>query len=443
MSLGLCVDGSAAICFLFEHYYDDSCVNFGVGSWLVTDGCFPYSKTSSRAQGRRPGLFFDLNLDTYLYRMPVGLVDKSPHGGWLLIFAFFASLLVRGYTVSVAPLCWLIPVLMCYLRPTHYRDFFSSVMKPWAIDAELEIAFILLWILPSILLSLCLVALYAQIYVIAHSRWHLSFFQTARDEVKGLYPLAYDDLSTEAFLILSLLLASPNLLALCIQCVWLLGLLQMTWKATQYLLAGLICAVFIIILRPEYHAKGEVLQPRMMQTHTLELPVAKLYMLLVVQYFGSQCWLNVIVEWFFECFQLAQDVSVNWYYKCIFARKWLCTCCDWHTTHPLLWTYLLRQDFFLMLVLVHIKCTTDHTVMVHSGSVSVIVVRCTCYFTSSFEQHIRVLRPCYKALDQHLRMLGQDFVRFIIVIAMIPWNGISYFYEEKSDENPSMECAGC
>jgi len=301
---------------------------------------------------------------------------------------------------------------MCYLRPTHYGNFFNSVMKPWVLDSELEIDFALRWMLPSVLLSLCLVALYAQNRVIAYSRWHLNFFQTARDEVKGLYPLAYDDYSNEAFLILSLLLSSPNLFALCLQCVWPLGLLQLFWKATQDLLARAVCAVFIIFLRPEYHAKGEVVKLRMLQTHTLELPVPKLYMLMVVQCFGTQCWLNVIVEWRFECLQLAQDVSVNWSYKCIFAWKRLCICCYWNTIHPLLWTLLLRMYFSPMPVLDHINCTTDYTVSVHSGCVLVIVVSCTRYFVSSFEQHIRVLGPCYKALDKHLRMLGQVFARF-------------------------------
>ena len=59
------------------------------------------------------------------------------------------------------------------------------------------------------------------------------------------------------------------------------------------------------------------------------------------------------------------------------------------------------------------------------------------------DQHVHVLGPCYNALDQHLKMLSQNLVRFITVFIMVPWNGMSYLYEVRSDENPSMECAGC
>ena len=334
-----------------------------------------------------------------------------PAGRKLLIFAPFSSLLVRDYTVPVAPFFWLIRVLLCSLRPTHYGNFFNSVMKPWVLNSELEIDFTLHWMLPSVLLSLCLVVLYAQNHVIAYSRWHLNSFQSARDEVKGLYPLAYDDYSTEAFLILSLLPSFPNLFALCVQCVWPLGLLQMFWQATQDLLARPFCAVFILSLRPEYHAKGEVVKLRMMRTHTLELPVNKLYMSMVVQCFGIQCWLNVIDEWIFECFQLAQGISVNWSCKCSFAWKRLCAYCYWITIQPLLWMLWLRMYCSPMPVLEYINCTTDYTVSVHYGCILVIVVSCNQYFVSILEQHIRVLGPCYQALDQHLRMLGQVFAR--------------------------------
>uniref|UniRef100_A0A7C9A2C5 Uncharacterized protein n=1 Tax=Opuntia streptacantha TaxID=393608 RepID=A0A7C9A2C5_OPUST len=150
----------------------------------------------------------------------------------------------------------------------------------------------------------------------------------------------------------------------------------MFWQATQDLLARPFCAVFIIFLRPEYHAKGEV------------------------------------VEWIFECLQLAQGISVNWSCKCSFAWKRRCAYCYWITIHPLLWTLWLRMYCSPIPVLDYINCTTDYTVSVHYGCVLVIVVSCNQYFVSILEQHIRVLGPCYKALDQHLRMLGPVFARF-------------------------------
>ena len=68
-----------------------------------------------------------------------------------------------------------------------------------------------------------------------------------------------------------------------------------------------------------------------------------------------------------------------------------------------------------------------------------LIKKCNHYFVSILEQHIRVLGPCYKALDQHLRMLGPVFARFYYSYHY----GTIYFYEMRSHENPSMECAGC
>jgi len=254
----------------------------------------------------------------------------------------FSSLLVRGYNVSMALIYRLIRVFMCYLRPAHHgKLFLNFVMKPWSLNSELGVELVLHWVLPSFLLSLCLVSLYAQNHVIAYSCWHLHFFQTARDEVKGLYPLAYEDFNTEANLILSLLLFFPHLFALCIFCFWPLVLLQMFWKELQDLLARPFCDVFTPILRLDYHAKGEVVQLRMMQTPSFGLQIVNLYLLMLVQY--------------------------------------------WSITHPFLWIFLLRMYCSHMTVLDHIKCITDDTVSVPSGCISFIVVSCNRYFVSDFE----------------------------------------------------------
>ena len=66
--------------------------------------------------------------------------------------------------------------------------------------SELGIQFSLHRVILSLLLSLLLVRMYAQNPepLAPCSSWHLVLFQAVGDEVKGIYPLAYDDVPTEA-----------------------------------------------------------------------------------------------------------------------------------------------------------------------------------------------------------------------------------------------------
>jgi len=113
MPLGMCVDGISANFVQFGHYYGGyRVVNFGGRYWLVTDGFFPYSKPSARPLCGKPCLFFDLNQHAFLFRLPVGLADESPHGGWLSTYmlSFLASSTAIWFVVIVfwgLPLIWL------------------------------------------------------------------------------------------------------------------------------------------------------------------------------------------------------------------------------------------------------------------------------------------------------------------------------------------------
>jgi len=163
MPLGMCVEGFSANFAQFDHYYVGHCVvNLGDGSWLVTDGFFPYSKPSSRPLCGRPCLFFDLNQHAFLYRLPVGLVDKSPHGGWLL---------------------------------TYMMSFISSSTAIWFVV-------FVFWGLPLFWLSLLLKRQSAPKLEPLWSRfcWQLPVFQHGRDEVKGKALVVDEDLLSETSL---------------------------------------------------------------------------------------------------------------------------------------------------------------------------------------------------------------------------------------------------
>jgi len=68
-----------------------------------------------------------------------------------------------------------------------------------------------------------------------NSCWHLITFQAARDEVTGFYPIAYEDMNTEARLFMSwhLIYHKSVLSAL----FWLFSVLQMLWEELQILRA--------------------------------------------------------------------------------------------------------------------------------------------------------------------------------------------------------------
>ena len=92
--------------------------------------------------------------------------------------------------------------------------------------------------------------------------------------------------------------------------------------------------------------------------------------------------------------------------------------------NPFLWIFLLRLSCFHMPVLVHNHCTTDATVLYPFGGISCIVDSCKRFFVRNFEQHHCVLGPCRRALDMHLRMLGQVFTRsdYCYYFDVLGWN---------------------
>jgi len=114
-------------------------------------------------------------------------------------------------------------------------------------------------------------------------------------------------------------------------------------------------------LRLEHHAKGAVVQFRMMRTPSFDLQFVHLYLLMYCS----------------------------------------------HRT-----------------VLEYVICITDYTVSSTSGCKYFIVDSCIRYVVSDFEQHLRVLGPCLVALDTHLRMLGQACVSFYFsyYVDALGWN---------------------
>ena len=90
-----------------------------------------------------------------------------------------------------------------------------SVMKLYTHFFEDGIETKLTGVNPSFLLSLDLVVLNAQNHEskTAGSRWHMSFYQFCGDEVKGFYPLVYEDIESEAifvvFFVVFLVVAHP------------------------------------------------------------------------------------------------------------------------------------------------------------------------------------------------------------------------------------------
>ena len=97
---------------------------------------------------------------------------------------------LRSLTLSMLILSPLGVLLTFYLM--NFNVFFS--------DAGVDLG--LLRVIPSLLLSLALVVTYARnIELLAlYSCWYLTV-QAPRDEVKGIYPLAYDVSLTEAMLL--------------------------------------------------------------------------------------------------------------------------------------------------------------------------------------------------------------------------------------------------
>ena len=101
----------------------------------------------------------------------------------------------------------------------------------------------------------------------ACSCWYLYKFQAVGDEVKGFYPLAYEDITIEARLVVSLILI-PHLFGLCAFCFWtLFSFFQLTWEELQDLRVRPFSHVLRPSLRLEANKKGAGVQLSFLSLH--------------------------------------------------------------------------------------------------------------------------------------------------------------------------------
>jgi len=121
-----------------------------------------------------------------------------------------------------------------FIKPQRGDLQISYLMKMHAMISEIGVKLWLHWVLPLVLLSLCLRVLYAQIHDSVHVKfcWHLITFQTTRDEVKGFYPLAYEDMNTEARFFAFWILIRHNFVLSAF--FWILSVLQLFWDEPKY-----------------------------------------------------------------------------------------------------------------------------------------------------------------------------------------------------------------
>ena len=139
MPLGMCVDGFADILVQFGHCYG--------GSRPLTVLC------------ERSCLLFEFNQHVFLYRLPVGLVDETPHRGWFLnyVLIFLSSFTASWYVVVVF---WGLPLI--WLSLPLQRQFAPKQEPLWS--------------------SFC---------------WQLLLCQHGRDEVKGKALVVNEDMLSE------------------------------------------------------------------------------------------------------------------------------------------------------------------------------------------------------------------------------------------------------
>ena len=426
--LSLCIDESAANCFQFDHYYADSgAVNFGDGGWMETDGCFLYSNPHPGIWVGGLTCFFQHNLNAYLFRLPVGLVDKPPHGGWLLI-----------YMISIPPSPWRHYPQNCQDQHVnmlwlHLCMIDQPICGGWPILcislflgsacllAELLVsnfASYLSWAFSYSLLSLSRACKHAQEHVALGTCccWHLDLLPRPRDEVKEECPIVYEDnlSETKAYYLAPCLplilwcyfLSHQQNLSVC-------DLMTETWHTLQdfvdvthdpWAVTGFHISHCFLDQRPDspsavYYTTFSTRTSVMTKDLVMFIIQIEMYWYpgnvlarlhckkFDVVFFNSRC-VTILENYCKRCFSGKFDQHLSMLGPC----------------HMALELHLRMLGKVYSGIYCSFSLFLAGVVVVVTSPLCLQVFR-FCY--KSFEQHSRVLRPCYKALEKHLRMLGQ------------------------------------
>ena len=174
----------------------------------------------------------------------------------------------------------------------------------------------LLGVIPSLLLSLALVVTYARNseLLALYFCWYLTV-QASRDEVKGIYPLAYDDLLTEAML-LEFLVLIRIFVVLYPVCWWFLWS-QLRWYETQLTRATAIPHGPSYSMRVFGSTSNDGVPDSIFRSYSLSQCTSGLML------YRSAC-----ISSLFE-----QDVIVSWFYQCIIVRRHICNSYCWNVAH--------------------------------------------------------------------------------------------------------------
>jgi len=123
-------------------------------------------------------------------------------GGRVQVFhSSFPSLYLRGRAFRKEQHIRMLRMHLCMsIKPPHGEKLSIYLMKLLTIYSKDRFEIFVYWAPPFLLLSLFLINMYAQNHELLcpYSCWHLLIFQNVGDEVRGKYPLAYEDMFSEA-----------------------------------------------------------------------------------------------------------------------------------------------------------------------------------------------------------------------------------------------------